>query len=165
MIHSHHQIVQDLPRVNQLLRASLNSLSNCHGYPQQTMVVQKSLVTSLRSLTHRQECGDGLWPPRLHTSPWNVWRSSRNTSSECSPRTLSESANPDRNRRKLSPERLCQMSTMMISVSNVRTKKITEKSRKCWWDCTWIFTPIFHMILYTYFFALYRWCKLQRQWC
>lgn len=60
LIHSHHQIVQDLPRVNQLLRASLNSLSNCHGCPQQTMVVQKSLVTSLRSLTHRQECGDGL---------------------------------------------------------------------------------------------------------
>lgn len=142
MIHFLHQIVQDLLKANQLLRASLNSLSNCHGCPQQTMVVQKSLVTSLRSLTHRQECGDGLWPPRLHTPPWNVWRNSRNTSSECSLRTLSESVNPERNRRKSSPERLCQMSTMMISVSNIRSKKMT-RSRKCWWSCTWIFTSIF----------------------
>lgn len=59
LIHFLHQIVQDLLKANQLLRASLNSLLNCHGCPQQTMVVQKSLVTSLRSLTHRQECGDG----------------------------------------------------------------------------------------------------------
>lgn len=125
MIHFLHQIVQDLLKANQLLRASLNSLLNCHGCPQQTMVVQKSLVTSLRSLTHKQECGDGLWPPRLRTPPWNVWRNSRNTSSECSLRTLSESVNPERNRRKSSPERLCQMSTMMISVSNIRTKKMT----------------------------------------
>lgn len=126
MIHFLHQIVQDLLKANQLLRASLNSLSNCHGCPQQMTVVQKSLVTLLRSLTHRQECGDGLWPPRLRTPPWNVWRNSRNTSSECSLRTLSESANPERNRRKSSPERLCQMSTMMISVSNIRTKKMTR---------------------------------------
>lgn len=125
MIYFLHQIVQDLLKANQLLRASLNSLLNCHGCPQQTMVVQKSLVTSLRSLTHRQECGDGPWPPRLRTPLWNVWRNSRNTSSECSLRTLSESVNPERNRRKSSPERLCQMSTMMISVSNIRTKKMT----------------------------------------